>query len=182
MKLFDGMAEIEEDTLDLHDARDTFQTLRASQFAANMKPLLGTHRDQLKPEVIWNIEKGLALSRQDVEKAQAARGALFHRVTAFLPELRLAGLSYGLGPSIRRGYPLPGGDRGCGAGELRRLAAADLRSDTYGLPCDIRAVWFYGVGVAGRAPDRRPAEGRGPDALSGGPVRAGCGSDVEGAD
>ena len=83
VKLFEGIAEVEEDTIDLHDARDTFQTLRASQFAANMKPLLGTHRDQLKPEVIWNIEKGLALSRRDVEKSQAARGALFHRVTAF---------------------------------------------------------------------------------------------------
>lgn len=81
--LMRGMTKIEEDSIDLHDARDTFQTLRAAQFAANMRPLLNAHRDQLKPEVIWNIEKGLALGRRDVERAQASRGALFHRVTDF---------------------------------------------------------------------------------------------------
>ncbi len=83
VKLFEGMSEVEEDAIDLYDARDTFQTLRAAQFAANMRPLLESNRDQLKPEVIWNIEKGLALDRREVENAQAARGALFHRVTEF---------------------------------------------------------------------------------------------------
>ena len=83
VRQFEGMAAVEEDTIDLHAARDTFQTLRAAQFAANMRTLLATHRDQLKPEVIWNIEKGVALDRRDVENAQAARGALFHRVTEF---------------------------------------------------------------------------------------------------
>ena len=87
--LLEGIADLEEDTIDLHDARETFQTLRAAQFAANMRPLLATHREQLKPEVIWNIEKGMALDRRDVEKAQAARGALFHRVTAFFEKYDL---------------------------------------------------------------------------------------------
>ena len=86
---FEGMAAVEEDTIDLHDARDTFQTLRAAQFAANMRPLLASHRDELKPEVIWNIEKGMALDRREVERAQAARGALFHRVTAFFEKYDL---------------------------------------------------------------------------------------------
>lgn len=89
VKQFDGIAAIEEDTIDLHDARDTFQTLRAAQFASNMASLLETHRDQLKPEVIWNIEKGLALDRRDVEKAQVARGALFHRVRVFFEQYDL---------------------------------------------------------------------------------------------
>ena len=88
-KLLGEMAAMEEDTIDLHDARETFQVLRAAQFAANMKPLLGSHRDKLKPEIIWNVEKGLALSRRDVEKAQAARGALFHRVAAFFQQYDL---------------------------------------------------------------------------------------------
>ena len=87
--LLEGIADLEEDTIDLHDARETFQTLRAAQFVANMRPLLATHREQLKPEVIWNIEKGMALDRRDVEKAQAARGALFHRVTAFFEKYDL---------------------------------------------------------------------------------------------
>ncbi len=86
---FQGMCSIEEDTIDLHDARDSFQTLRAAQFAANMRPLLASHRNLLKPEVIWNIEKGMALDRREVEKAQAARGALFHRVSAFFEKYDL---------------------------------------------------------------------------------------------
>ena len=89
VKLLEGMSEVEEDTIDLHDARETFQALRAAQFAAGMRPLLETHRDQLKPEVIWNIEKGMALDRRDVEKAQAARGALFHSVAAFFEKYDL---------------------------------------------------------------------------------------------
>lgn len=89
LKYFEGASTVEEDTIDLHDARDIFQTLRAAQFAANMRPLLATHREQLKPEVIWNIEKGIALDRRDVEKAQAARGALFHRVEAFFKKYDL---------------------------------------------------------------------------------------------
>lgn len=89
VRLFEEVSDVEEDSIDLHDARDTFQTLRAAQFAANMRPLFTSHRDMLKPEVIWNIEKGMALDRRDVEKAQAARGTLFHRVTAFFEKYDL---------------------------------------------------------------------------------------------
>ena len=38
------------------------QTLRALSYAVGMRSLLENHRAQLKPEVIWNIEKGLALT------------------------------------------------------------------------------------------------------------------------
>ena len=34
--------------------------------------------------MIWNIEKGLALSGDDIAKAEAQRGALFHRMNDFL--------------------------------------------------------------------------------------------------
>jgi len=41
------------------------------------------HRDALKPEVIWNTEKGLALSMADVVHAELARTALMQRVARF---------------------------------------------------------------------------------------------------
>jgi amidase len=53
-------------------------------FATGMRGLFLNHREQLKPEVIWNIEKGLALTGDDIAKAEAQRGALFHRMNAFL--------------------------------------------------------------------------------------------------
>jgi amidase len=83
-RLFESMgATVEEDTIDLHDAEETFQTLRAAQFVGSYASLLDTHRDQLKPEVIWNIEKGLQLTADEIARAELARGALFHRTAEF---------------------------------------------------------------------------------------------------
>jgi len=83
-RLFESMgATVEEATIDLHDAEEMFQTLRAAQFVASYLSLLETHRDQLKPEVIWNIEKGLQLTADDIARAELARGALFHRTAQF---------------------------------------------------------------------------------------------------
>ena len=44
---------------DLGNAVEVFTVLRAALFATNMAPLLEQHRDRLKPEVVWNIERGL---------------------------------------------------------------------------------------------------------------------------
>jgi amidase len=76
---------VEETHPDLHEAMECFQTLRAAAYAG-MHPLLKNHRDLLKPEVIWNIEKGLALSAVDIAKAEAQRTTLFHRMQAFLAD------------------------------------------------------------------------------------------------
>src|SRR3712207_6984244 len=44
---------------DLSGAHECFQVLRALGFAVSRVKLLREHRDLLKPEVVWNIEKGL---------------------------------------------------------------------------------------------------------------------------
>jgi amidase len=67
---------------DLAEARDCFQVLRALGYA-NLHPLLEAHRDKLKPEVVWNIEKGLKLSGAEIARAEAQRGAMFRRMLAF---------------------------------------------------------------------------------------------------
>ena len=74
---------VEEAHPDLTEAHECFQTLRALSFATGMKPLLETHRDKLKPEVIWNIEKGLALTAGDIVKADHQRAAMFQRTLDF---------------------------------------------------------------------------------------------------
>jgi amidase len=74
---------VEEAHPDLREAHECFQTLRALNFATGLKPLLETHRDKLKPEVIWNIEKGLALTGADIARAEAQRGAMFARALEF---------------------------------------------------------------------------------------------------
>ena len=44
---------------------------------------MAEHRALLKAEVIWNIERGLALSAEDIAAAERKRGALYHRMAAF---------------------------------------------------------------------------------------------------
>ncbi len=74
---------VEEATPDFEDAHEIFQTLRALNYAVSYSNLLKDHRHKLKPEIIWNTEKGLNLSAEDIVNAQQARTKLFHRVTEF---------------------------------------------------------------------------------------------------
>ncbi len=82
---FSGLgAIVEEACPDFAGAYDCFQTLRAVFFAGRAAPLLDAHRDKLKADVIWNIEKGLALTADDIGRAERERTALYHRVAAFM--------------------------------------------------------------------------------------------------
>ena len=74
---------VEEAHPDLAEAMECFQTLRALSFATGMHQLLIDHRDLLKPEVIWNIEKGLRLTGRQIAIAEGQRGTLYHRMQAF---------------------------------------------------------------------------------------------------
>jgi amidase len=74
---------VEEAAPDLHDAVEIFQVLRAAKFAAERADLLREQRDKLKPEVIWNIEKGLRLDGEAIGRAEVARGKLYARVCQF---------------------------------------------------------------------------------------------------
>ena len=57
--------------------------LRAFDFAISKAELLRTKRDQLKPEVIWNIEEGLKLTVGQLERAEAQRVAMTARTLEF---------------------------------------------------------------------------------------------------
>ena len=83
-KLAGGGITVEEATPDLHDAQEIFRALRAAGFAASLKGEYDNHRNLLKPEVIWNIETGLALDAETIGKAEKGRGQLYHRVLAFM--------------------------------------------------------------------------------------------------
>ena len=68
---------------DLHDAPEIFQTLRASQMATNFSQYLGQWREQMQPNLVWNIEKGLNLSALEVGQATIGLGALWQRARSF---------------------------------------------------------------------------------------------------
>jgi amidase len=73
---------VDEAQPDLRETRECAQTLRALSYA-NMKPLLDQHRDLLKPEVVWNIERGLKITGAEIARAEAQRGEMFRRMRTF---------------------------------------------------------------------------------------------------
>ena len=76
-------AIVEEAHPDLREAHECFHVLRAFDFAVSKAALLRSHRDLLKPEVIWNIEQGLKLSVEQLERAEAQRVVMTARTLEF---------------------------------------------------------------------------------------------------
>jgi amidase len=76
-------AIVEEAHPDLREAHECFHVLRAFDFAISKAALLRSKRDQLKPEVIWNIEEGLKLTVEQLERAEAQRVTMTARTIEF---------------------------------------------------------------------------------------------------
>ena len=74
---------VEEAHPDLREAHECFHVLRAFDFAISKAALLRTKREQLKPEVIWNIEEGVKLTVERLERAEAQRVAMTARTLEF---------------------------------------------------------------------------------------------------
>jgi len=68
---------------DFSGVDEIFQVLRAADFAQARRGDLAARRHQLKDTVIWNAERGLQLSAQDIATAEFDRTALYARVSAF---------------------------------------------------------------------------------------------------
>jgi amidase len=81
--LVDLGCEVADAAPDLSGADETFRAWRAFRFATSYAPLLREHRDQLGPNVAWNIERGLELPTAELSRATALRTALAERVGEF---------------------------------------------------------------------------------------------------
>jgi len=68
---------VEEAHPDFSGLQHVFQTLRAVSFAAALEPMLDKYRDTLKPEIVWNIEKGLNLTSEEIIRAMAERSRIY---------------------------------------------------------------------------------------------------------
>lgn len=82
---FGGLGcSVEEAHPDFENAPEIFQTLRAQSYALAHADHLRDHRALMKDTVVWNTEKGLALSASDITRAKRAHGELYQRVAAFM--------------------------------------------------------------------------------------------------
>ena len=71
---------------DFDGLQDVFQVLRAFSFAADLGPDLDAHRDIYKPEIIWNVEKGLALTAKEITDAMVGRSKIYARTQLFFKD------------------------------------------------------------------------------------------------
>jgi amidase len=83
LRLAEAGVIVEEACPDLKEAHECFHVLRAFDFAISKAALLREKRHMLKPEVIWNIEEGLKLKVEDIERAEAQRVTLAARAHEF---------------------------------------------------------------------------------------------------
>jgi amidase len=80
---------VEEAHPDLSEAHDCFKVLRAFDFAVSKAVHLRNDRALLKPELAENIEKGTALTMQEIERAETQRVAMTARMLAFFETYEL---------------------------------------------------------------------------------------------
>lgn len=81
---FEAMgAIVEEAHPDFSGADEAFQTLRAISYATSMAMEYAEHREKLKPDVIWNIEKAFEITGVEIARANRLRAAIVSNMTAF---------------------------------------------------------------------------------------------------
>ncbi len=74
---------VEEAHPDFSGVHECFQVLRGYDYAVSKAALLRTKRDLLKWEVVANIELGMRLTMDELERAEAQRVAICARALAF---------------------------------------------------------------------------------------------------
>jgi amidase len=83
-KTFASLGCIVEDACpDLSGADRVFLDLRLWASWSALGPVLEQHRDQMKPEAIWQIESGSRISGADVARAMVRHGEILERVRRF---------------------------------------------------------------------------------------------------
>ncbi len=76
-------ARVDEACPDFSGAVDAFQTLRGVSFATGSAEHYRDHRDKLKPDIVWNIERGHAVTGEELARANAIRRRMTDSLAAF---------------------------------------------------------------------------------------------------
>jgi amidase len=74
---------VEEACPDLSGADKVFLVVRMWRSWSLLGPLLEKHRDQMKPEAVWEIESGSRLTFSDISDAMVQHGAIMERMRRF---------------------------------------------------------------------------------------------------
>jgi amidase len=76
-------AAVEEAAPDLGNIEQAFLALRSQHFVVERELMLATHRELIKPDIIWNTERGLKQTPSELAAAERERAALYRRAADF---------------------------------------------------------------------------------------------------
>ena len=82
-------AIVEHGHPDFSGLQEVFQVHRAMSYAASFGPLLEANRSVFKPEIVWNVEKGLALTADEIMAAMVTRSQIYERAQRFFAQTDL---------------------------------------------------------------------------------------------
>jgi amidase len=83
-KTFEALGCIVEDACpDLTGADEVFLVIRTWRTWNILGPVLEKHRDQMKPEAVWEIESGAKLTVAEISEAMVQHGAIMERMRRF---------------------------------------------------------------------------------------------------
>jgi amidase len=77
---------VEEAYPELGPVEDIFLALRSQHFVVERELQLQTHRDLIKPDIVWNTEQGLKGTPSRLAWADRERAALYRRFAAFFEQ------------------------------------------------------------------------------------------------
>ncbi len=83
-RMFENLGcEVEDACPDLTDADEVFLTIRRRRASANLGALLWSHRRDMKPEAVEEIERGTTVTAAEVARATGLHRRLLTRVGTF---------------------------------------------------------------------------------------------------
>ena len=72
---------------DLAGVHDSFDVLRAQFYATGLEPILEENRHVIKPEVVWNVEQGIALTSLQLRDALRSQGRIVNEAAGFMRDV-----------------------------------------------------------------------------------------------
>ena len=81
--------QVEESCPNFRGSIESFDVLRGLSFVTNLLGDYEKHEHLLKPEVVWNIEKGIQLTSADIGRAQRTQAKIFKSTIDFFKEFDL---------------------------------------------------------------------------------------------
>jgi amidase len=80
---------VEEVSPDFGPVDEVFMAIRSQQFLVDRELQMQTHRDKLKPDIVWNTELGMKQTTSQLAHAERERAALFRRMVEFFQKYDL---------------------------------------------------------------------------------------------